>query len=773
MSGPAVSSSSDEGKDTFGLPRAPFNAQPERSESPPPQRNIEMRQLLPIPEDEEAGRQRAAAEDITAAGELVRLNAKTKRMQRSYLMLLAGATVFLIAILIFSYVSYTTPASCTPANDYTALAELTLALMDTEVDPCEDFVRYSAGAYLDNVTLDADEVQTSLVFASARAAVKERLANIINSSWPYLRTLYESCRDERAITQRDYKPIAAALLRLSVAANATALLRTAAQLRLDLGLDLALLFGVGIETDPMNPGRQLVMLRQNGFRLPAQSYYTDSAFLDRYAAWMRTAFGAVDLALSSSAAQELVALEQRLADISMTPVEQADPWATYNPYPASQLDTLFTPCVAAYVQALGIGVGNTAPVNVVDVRYFTRLGSVLNSTSLSTLINYAQLALMSASYSLLGTRQQRIMLAYRQLFSDVESLSDRDSQCSSAVSNLLGPLLGHYYLQLHFDDVTREAATAMFEAIRTAYLDNLAKIDWMDESTLATAQDKYRRLELMLGGPEEWDDLDSMLRAVAAPPLGAQYFDNAVALLRAYDHAELAQLALPTDPSRWYMLPYEVNAYYAPDANRIVLPAGILQWPFFDAGAPDAFNYGSIGAVEAHELGHVYDPYGAQYDAAGKLTDWWSMAAKAAYQQRIACIVQQFSGYAIDATHHLNGELVVGEAIADLAGLERSYAAWMGKRKLDYAATADEDKRVKDSYAGLTSQQLFFVAFGQTWATKAREGFELELARTDPHPLPRFRVEGTLANMPAFADAFDCPKGSRYNPESKCSLNKK
>ena len=703
-----------------------------------------------------------------------RMMRKYHSLNKSQLLLVTCAGVFAIVVLFFSFSASVSLESCSTARNYTKHAAEFLARMDTSIDPCDNFTGYAYGRGLEALVLQPHEMQNSLVFSTARAAVTERVKSIIAAGWPYVSTLHSSCMDEAAIDARGYAPISGAIIRLSTASSVDRLLQTTAQLRLSTGLDLELFFSVNVEPDAKQPSRTLVAVAQRGFNLPEKSYYTNSTLLTLYTNWIVQAFAAVRVPLSAAEAAEIVALESTLAAVSLGPEEQTDPWVRYNLRLPSQLPAALGIASVGVLEVLRLLNTTATPILVAQPTYFLALQNVLNQTQISTLRNFGLLSLFLETFSLLGAPFQELMLGYAQLLSDVRTLDSRESRCTASVESLLGMLVSQYYVEHYFSAAAQNATADMFEELRQAHLRRIADSDWMDTLTATAATQKFTKLEAMIGAPAKWPELDRMLRAVNAAPLGLQYFENVGALRRAYDAEALSALGQPVDRGLWDMFPFEVNAYYSPESNRIVIPAGIIQEPFFFLdGAPDAVNYCGLGAVQSHELSHVDDPYGSLFDADGRLFNWWSPSARAEFEARTQCIADQFSQFEVAPGHFLNGKLVLGEAVADLNGLVQAYSALLMHRSRDSSAAADEDKRTQDLYDGLSWEQLCFITYAQTWATKARSGYEVRLSKTDPHPIARFRVEGTLQNMPSFAAAFDCPRGSRYNPEEQCQLQKK
>jgi putative endopeptidase len=682
---------------------------------------------------------------------------------------LAILTVVLLSMGWFALSSYLVlldAESVTAAYNYSAHATKVLSWMDWSAEPCDDFPRFAAGSALDMIELRDDQNSVNLAFGAAVRTVRSRIDEIIGEGWPYISTFYASCMDVEAIDARELAPIGASILHISTSSTVRRLLRTAANLRLDTGLDLELFFSTTIAKDVLNPERNVVSLSCRGGNLPDSSYYGDGDSVTAYIEWLGDAFAAVGLPLSDAEALKLVQLERRLNSHCYA----SD---VYNLRSQTQLNTSLGSDVTFFLQTLGLLNNSETKLNLDAPAYYLQLQVILNTTELRTLQNYAYTSLFLETFSLLGRPFQALQLQYEQIYSDIGALEQRPLFCLRSTERSLGMLLSHYYIRSYFSAEARNRTSVMMQQLTQAYLAALRQDNWMDELTLSEAERKFTQLQVGVGYPDDWPDLDTLLQRSHSRLLSGQYFDNVLMLRRARDWSSLQHLGKPPIRENWDMLPIETNAYYSPESNRIVIPAGFIVEPLFEeSGVPDAVNYCVLGAVLGHELGHAIDSSGSAFDADGRLIDWWTPASKNEFQLRVECIEDQYSTFEVAPGSMLNGELVSGEAMADLNGLTQALAALVTHRKLDPAATAISDKEILDEY-GLTWKQLCFVSFAQMWAEKARTSYELQLSREDPHPMPRFRVEGTLQNMPAFASAFECPVGSRYNPAHKCELNKK
>jgi predicted metalloendopeptidase len=319
----------------------------------------------------------------------------------------------------------------------------------------------------------------------------------------------------------------------------------------------------------------------------------------------------------------------------------------------------------------------------------------------------------------------------------------------------VGMALGQLYAAANFPPESRQRARAMVDHILAALRDDLATLPWMDEATRAAARRKLDAVVPKIGYPDHWIDYTGLVverGAYAANVLRAEEREN---------RRRMAKIGKPVDRTEWSMTPSTVNAYYNPSLNEIVFPAGILQPPFFDATADDAANFGAAGAVIGHEISHGFDDEGAQFDGDGNLKNWWSPSDRESFKKKAQCVEHQFDGYTVQDLH-INGKLVNGEAIADLGGLKLAYRAYQHSLQ----------GKPGQTLAGFTSDQRFFRAFAQIFAGQQRPEAERLRIATNPHPANRYRVNGSVSNLPEFAQAFGCKAGDpMIRPEEqRCSV---
>ncbi|CAG8656174.1 33399_t:CDS:2, partial [Racocetra persica] len=313
----------------------------------------------------------------------------------------------------------------------------------------------------------------------------------------------------------------------------------------------------------------------------------------------------------------------------------------------------------------------------------------------------------------------------------------------------------------------------MITSIKKAFVNRLPDLDWLDDKTRKLAVEKVDAIIQKIGYPTKSPNtsdpisLQDYYRNVKFDQ--DDYFGNLLSSHLWASDILWKEVGKPVNRDSWYMSPQTVNAYYNPTGNEIVFPAGILQFPFFSSKAPEYINYGAIGAVIGHELTHGFDNNGRQYDATGRLTQWWSNATIENFKEKAECFVDQYSSYTINDTKgepvHLNGRLTLGENLADNGGLREAYDAWYTRYKND--SDREYNNYLLPGFDNLTREQLFFIAYGHSWCSKIRPETAVH---TDPHSPPAWRVNGVLRNSPKFSEVFKCKPGSKMNPVKKCAL---
>jgi putative endopeptidase len=635
---------------------------------------------------------------------------------------------------------------------------LSLADMDTTVDPCQDFYRYANGGWLDRTQLPAAysryggfeelsdrniaNVHMLLDDAVARAKSPGADANTI-----LLARFYGTCMDSTEADALRDKPIQPELARIAAIKSAEAIGPELASLH-SQGTG-ALFFMAGF-ADPGNSDMTIATLNQSGLGLPDRDYYlkTDSTSVRTRMQYVEHMGRMLQLAGVAPAEAErqanaILALETALASASMSRVAMRNPLATYHKMTLAEVEKL-CPSLDWKGYLKSSGVPGVKEVNVRTVGFFTGVDSLLRAVPLADWKAYLSWNVISDAAPLLSSDFVAESFRFQQVLTGAKEQQPRWRRCLQATDRSLGQPLGHQYVDKYFTADTKARALAMVNNLKAALRDRIDQLAWMSDTTKAQAVRKLDAMGLKIGYPDKWRDYSKLELA----PHG--FVDNATRSSRFERAYRLAKIGKPVDRTEFSMTTPTVNARYSPTLNDILFPAGILQPPFFDPEADDAVNYGGIGVVIGHEMTHGFDDSGRQYDQSGNLRDWWTAADASRYKQRADRIIAQYDAYTVLDSVHVNGKLTTGENISDLGGLTISFAALQ-------KALAKKNPGLID---GFTPEQRFFLGYARIWRQLIRPEEQRRRIATDPHSPGVWRTNGPLSNMPAFYDAFGCKPGT-------------
>ncbi|UAL31762.1 peptidase M13 [Nocardioides rotundus] len=504
------------------------------------------------------------------------------------------------------------------------------------------------------------------------------------------------------------------------------------------------LFGMYIDTDRKDSDRYLVYAMQGGLGLPDESYYREEKFAEireRYAAYLERMFTLAGYDDPAGAAANVLALETRIAEGHWERAETREVQKTYNLHTFDGLVAL-TPGFdwRTYIERLGGSEQTLAEVVVKEPSFFTHLEQVLAETPIEEWRDWVAARVIRASSPYLTDDFVETNFDfYGRTLNGTPELRARWKRGVSFVEGAMGEAVGKLYVARHFPPTSKALMDELVANLLEAYRQSISKLDWMTEETKARAYDKLATFRPKIGYPDEFRDY-SALEVRADDLLGN------VARAAAFEtDRELAKIGSPVDRDEWFMLPQTVNAYYNPGTNEICFPAGILQRPFFAPDAEEAENYGGIGAVIGHEIGHGFDDQGAQYDGQGNLNDWWTPADKEAFQVKSRALVEQYDGFSPRNLpgEHVNGSLTVGENIGDLGGLTIGHTAYLIAR----GGSAEPEDRKK-----------VFLNWAYVWRTKRRREQEQQFLTIDPHSPPEFRAN-IVRNLDEFHEVFGTAPG--------------
>jgi predicted metalloendopeptidase len=559
---------------------------------------------------------------------------------------------------------------------------------------------------------------------------------------------YASGMDMQRIDAEGLKPLADEMRRVEAVKDRASLRAEVGRLQ-GYGINVPFVFGSG--QDAKESTRVIGQALQGGLGLPDRDYYLkdDQRYQDIRKAYVAHVAKMFELAGEPAAdakahAETVMRFETRLAEASMTLVDQRDPNKIYNKTAVADLAKL-TPNFdwAAYFREIG-----APPMDAVNVQqpdFFRALDKEIAGTPMADWQTYLRWHLLDATARALSQKFVDEDFDFKgRVLTGTAQNQPLWKRRVRATDRALGDALGRIYVEKNFTPEAKARALEMINNLAAALEEDIGTLDWMSDATRRQAVAKLKAFARKIGYPERWRDY-SKLEIDRGP-----YVLNVLRATKFEFDRDLAKIGRPLDRTDWDITPPTVNAYYNPTLNEIVFPAGILQPPFFDPNADDAINYGGIGAVIGHEMTHGFDDEGAQFDAEGNLKNWFAEGDLEKFQARAKCVEEQFGAYAVEDGTRLNGKLVAGESIADLGGLAIAYAA-LQRSMAGKPRPADVD--------GFTPEQRFFLGWAQVWAENDRPEFVKLLVDTDPHPVSSFRVNGPLSNMQAFAAAYGCKEG--------------
>jgi putative endopeptidase len=628
-----------------------------------------------------------------------------------------------------------------------------LSYVDSDARPQDDLFGHVNGRWLVEHRIPADRA-TDGAFRSLHDRAEEQVRDLIteaaeagaekNTDEQRIGDLYASFIDEATVSERGVQPLLDELTAIDAADTPDALAAVIGGLqRTGVGGGA----GAYVDTDSKDSTRYLLHLSQSGLGLPDESYYRDeqhAEILTAYPKHIAAMFTLVYGGDHTETAARIVAVETKLAAAHWDVVKRRDADLTYNlrtfadlPAEAPGFDW------PGWVNALGAPPETVAELVVRQPDYLTAFAAAWSSENLDDWKNWARWRLIHSRASLLTDDLVAEDFAfYGRTLSGTEEIRDRWKRAVSVVENLMGDAVGKLYVERHFPPDAKARMDELVANVREAYRVSINDLDWMTPQTRDKALAKLDKFTPKIGYPAKWRDY-SQLVIEREDLYGNVLRGNAVGSDR-----ELAKLGAPVDRDEWFMTPQTVNAYYNPGMNEIVFPAAILQPPFFDSQADDAANYGGIGAVIGHEIGHGFDDQGAKYDGDGNLVDWWTDEDRAEFGARTKALIEQYDEFVprgLENGHHVNGAFTVGENIGDLGGLSIGLLAYR-------LSLGGADGPVID---GMTGVQRVFYGWAQVWRTKSREAEAIRRLAIDPHSPPEFRCNGVIRNMDAFYDAFD------------------
>ncbi|WP_127791957.1 M13 family metallopeptidase [Agromyces sp. LHK192] len=653
-------------------------------------------------------------------------------------------------------------------TDVSLTSGIALDELDSETRPQDDLFRHVNGRWIDRTEIPADKARYGsfiLLHEEAEQAVRdiivESQAAEPGTEARKVGDLYASFMDEDRAQMLGATPIAANLLEASLVRSVAQLLETIGRLE---RLNTSGFVQLFVDNDPGDPERYLVFVEQGGIGLPDESYFREERFAairDAYLAHLERMFGLAGLDEPAARAARVFELETRIAAVHWSNVESRDSEKTYNLTPWADVVGAASGSgadLAVWRDAMGVPAGAFDEVVVRQPSFVAGLGELLVEDRLPAWRDWLawQVIRSNAAY-LSNDFVEANFDFYGRTLTGTPQMRERWKRGVSLVEGSLGEAVGRIYVERHFPPAAKDAMDDLVANLVEAYRQSISKLEWMGEATRERALEKLGKFTPKIGYPVKWRDYSSL---VVDP---ADLVGNVRATAEYEFNRELGKIGKPIDRDEWFMTPQTINAYYNPGFNEIVFPAAILQFPFFDETRDAAANYGAIGAVIGHEIGHGFDDQGSKYDGDGRLTDWWTAEDRAAFEERTKALIEQYdalvplqlldgeadaSADASDAgdaaPSHVNGALTIGENIGDLGGLAIAWKAYL-------ISLGGEEPPVID---GLTGVERFFLSWAQAWQQKSRDAEVVRLLAIDPHSPSEFRCNQIVRNIDEFYTGF-------------------
>lgn len=644
---------------------------------------------------------------------------------------------------------------------------ITLSNIDESVRPQDDLYQHVNGAWL-KATVIPDDRPLEGTFTALRdgaelavkAIIEEAAAKGEDASGIERKVgeLYNSFMDEVAAEAKGMEPIRARIDEVFSTASPAEVVALSGRL---FRSDVSGLFSIYPAPDAGNPDRVLLYIGQGGLGLPDESYYREEKFdpiVSAYGKYVAKLLGLAGIPDAGAAAERIVAFEKALASHHWDNVTLRDPQKTYNLKTADEGRELF-PYLDAWFDAARIEDDKFTELVVSTPDFFTGAAALVESEPLATWQAWLALRVLNAAAPYLSSAFVDANFDfYGTTLSGTPQNKDRWKRGVAVVEAALGEAVGQIYVERHFPEGYKARMQTLVAKLIEAYRQSITALDWMGEDTKAEALKKLAAFRPKIGFPDKWIDYS----AVDIDP--ADLLGNVERAHNADVDRHLDEIGKPVDLNKWLMTPQTVNAYYHPMLNEIVFPAAILQPPFFTAEADDAVNYGGIGAIIGHEIGHGFDDQGSQFDGSGALRNWWSEEDRKAFEGLAAKLVAQFDALAPYAApeHKVNGKLTLGENIGDLGGLTIAYKAYL----------LSLDGGEPPVLEGFTGQQRFFMSWAAGWRQVIRPEEAIRRVATDPHSPNEFRTNAIAKNLDSFHEAFAVESGDGMwlSPEDRVSI---
>lgn len=656
--------------------------------------------------------------------------------------------------------------SCQQQPEKTAATDqkfLDTSAMDPTVKPGDNFFLYVNGGWIKKTPIPPTESRVGSVLTLFNQT-KEHLHLILEdlakggqtagSIEQKVGDFYASGMDTITIDKLGYNPVKPDLQKIDAIKNPKDIMQYVAEQQTRLN---SILFGAGIAPDDKNSSMNIAGFVQGGLGLPDRDYYfkTDPATLaviKAYQTYGKKIFTLVGYD-SVTAAKKMMGvynLEKKIAESHKTNVALRDPQNNYHKVAVSEMDKRMP--AFGWKSTLGTMGVTLDSINVQQPEFFKKVNELLTSVPIDTWKDYLRFHTLDNSGTALTTDFVNARFEYYgKALSGQQQMKPRWDRMASATDNNLGEALGQVYSKKYFTEDAKKRMLELVNNLQVAFEARIGKLDWMTDETKTKAKEKLHAFLKQIGYPDKWRDYSNVTID------RGKYFENLESAANNEYKYQISKQGKPVDKTEWDMTPPTINAGYYPTFNKIVFPAGILQFPFFDLNADDAINYGAIGMVIGHEITHGFDDQGAQYDKDGNLKNWWDKEDSVKFAAKTKLVIDQYNGFIAIDTMHVNGALTAGENIADLGGLNIAYDAFkmtkqgQGNEKID----------------GFTPDQRFFMAYAQIAKGKRKDELARRLVNVDPHSPEMWRVNGPLTNFAPFYAAYNLQPGDKMYKEEK------
>lgn len=660
-------------------------------------------------------------------------------------------------------------SGCAGQKEAKVSTGINLANLDTTAVPGNDFFRFACGGFNDSHPLTAEYSRYGafeMLMEDNQKQLKEMIEgfaskeNQAGSQGQKIGDLYNLAMDSVKLNADGIAPIKPMLDRIAAISDKNQIMQVKAEM---FNNGIGTYFSNYVYGDPKNSTLNIFQIAQGGINLGEKEYYLDTdesttAIREQYKLYITKLFTLAGFSEDEAKQKmaDVMEVETAIAKASYSAVERRNPEANYHKMSYDDLKKTF-PGIDwdAYLKALGVE--GVTELNVEQIEPIKEVENLINTLPLSRHISYLQYNLLDAAANYLSDDFVAARFDfYGKVLSGRQANQPRWKRAVNAVNGMLGEIVGQMYVEKYFPAAAKERMVALVKNLQSALGERIQAQEWMSDSTKVRAMEKLSTFHVKVGYPDKWKDYSDLNIEKDS------YWANVCRAAQWGTKDMFSRIGKPVDKDEWLMSPQTVNAYYNPQTNEICFPAAILQYPFFDMNADDAFNYGAIGVVIGHEMTHGFDDQGRQYDKDGNLKDWWAEGDGDRFNERTKVMVDFFNNIEVLPGLKANGQLTLGENIADHGGLNVSYLAYKNATKNN--PLPEED--------GFTADQRFFIAYATLWAGNIREEEIRSRTKSDPHSLGEWRVNGALPHIDAWYEAFGITeKASMYlAPENRCRV---